>query len=307
MRAEVAGEEGGELRRTVGHDLLRRRPSFGVEAGEPGRDVGQRVARRRRSSSRRARRGRHGCRCCRSGRRNEGARRPREARSRWRSAGSGARLPTIPSNRAAARGRARGRPRSRSIPGSRTGCPPRWQVGGWRRRGDLAQARQHGVDIARIPRRRPVSGRQILENDHRAFPVVMPAEHRRQERRVSHLRVEEVLVADPRRRVVAPRRLHERGRAVGELDEPVRRVRLTPTGDLTPRAWGGGQRQLDPSRFVLRRYLHEGGAYRWCGWVASRHDGDGDRSVRADRAGTRAAVGAQGRGARVRPPPGGRR
>ena len=43
---------------------------------------------------------------------------------------------------------------------------------------------------------------QILERDYRAFAVVVPTEHVRQERRAARLRVEDVLVADPRRRVV---------------------------------------------------------------------------------------------------------
>ena len=115
---------------------------------------------RRRSSSRRARRGRHGCRCCRSGRRNAGARRPRAARSRWRSAASERGFQPSP--------RAEPQPEERFgvvldlDPSLEVELAVRHarQVGGWRRRGDLVQARQDGVDVARIPRRRPVGVRQ---------------------------------------------------------------------------------------------------------------------------------------------------
>ena len=71
------------------------------------------------------------------------------------------------------------------------------KIRGWRRGGHLRQTGEHGVHVLALPRRRPMRFGEILERDHRALAVIVPAEHPRQERRVTRLRVEEVLVTDP--------------------------------------------------------------------------------------------------------------
>ena len=222
-------------RHRPGSDLVGRRPAFGVEAREPGRDVGQRIARTGEVPV-----DQHGAAVADAEvvaprRRSAGARRRRAARSRWRSGGSGSAASSHAASRAATRGTVPGRPRSRSSLGSRTGCRPRSGRSGG---GAVAATSARHARTASTSSGSHGGGQWASErsssDDHRAFPVVVPAEHRRQERRAAHLRVEKMLIADPRRRVVAPRRLHERGRAVGELHEPVRGVRLSPTGDLTP-------------------------------------------------------------------------
>ena len=101
---------------------------------------------------------------------------------------------------------------------------------------------------------------EVFERDHRAFAVVVPTEHPRQERRAARLRVEHVLVADPGGRVVTARAFHERAYAVRLIDEPMRRVGLAATRDLTPRDRARLQRAFDPSGLIGGRRVHDAGA-----------------------------------------------
>ena len=78
---------------------------------------------------------------------------------------------------------------------------------------------------SRCPTGRPVSGRQVLERDDRAVPVVVPADEPGEERHTARVRVEEMFVAEPRGGLHGVPDLHEGARAVGEPGHPPRRDR----------------------------------------------------------------------------------
>ena len=119
--------------------------------------------------------------------------------------------------------------------------------------------------------------------------------------------VEEMLVADPRRRVVGLRDLHEPGRAVGKRRHPSRRRGLASAGDGAPRHRFGPEsaaRSLDVvgARAVCGR--HDGertadgsrrAATRPAATIAA-HDGDGHGRLGSGRARPRAAARTKGRG-----------
>ena len=212
--AEVAGQERGELGGAVREDLVGRRTPFGVEARQPARDIGQRVPDAREVPID-----------------QDGAAvadaevvAPHVEMHQRVTVERGDLGGEPEDGQGGVEPRARAEPEREERLGIVLDLDPALEVelavGGAReirrrrRRGHLRQAGEHGVHVFHRPRGRPMGVGEILERDHRALAVVVPTEHARQERRAARLRVEHVLVADPRRRVVPARAFHERAPAV---------------------------------------------------------------------------------------------
>jgi hypothetical protein len=99
---------------------------------------------------------------------------------------------------------------------------------------DLGERREHRLDVALAPRRRPVRGHQVLEDEQRRL-AVLEREQPRRERHVAERGEDPVLVADPARARVGRPRLQEGLRAVGEADRPVLVQRPPLAPDRRPR------------------------------------------------------------------------
>ena len=231
--AEVAGQQRGDRgdRAVVSEHLLRRRSALGVQARQPGGHVEHGVARAREVPV--------------------DQHRPAVAeaevvaadvemqqpvaleappRPRCREGRQMAHRATSSEHRPSP-GTARGRRRPRATRRARTGCcarPAGLAAARSRRpRGGTAstastRSGDHGGGH--------VGAGQILEHQHGPLAVVVPAQERRQVGPWPGERVEEVLVADPRRRVVGVRDLHEAGRAVRQRRPPIARPPSDPHG-----------------------------------------------------------------------------
>ena len=160
---------------------------------------------------------------------------------------------------------------------------------GWRRSVHRREGRQDGVDASDVPRWRPRRSGEILEDERRSEPVVVPAEQPWEERLPVERRIDAVLLAQPIRGVVERGDLHERGMSLLQVDDESSVGRGAVPGRGTPGDRRRTQRAAHPVE-IGGLGLHASEAIDVLpGLVGSidRHDGHGDGRIGAPRPGDR--------------------
>jgi hypothetical protein len=127
-------------------------------------------------------------------------------------------------------------------------------AGRGRGRVHVVEGREYGIDTSGVPRRRPGLAGQVLDDERGCEAVVVPSERTREERVSVQRLVHAALVAEPIRRVVQGRDLHERRAPILQLDDEPSVRRSAVAGRVPPgdrRRTEGPANSLDVDRVRL--------------------------------------------------------